>query len=107
MVRLPEVPDEATPSSTSGSATSLRACTTTAGRITARCSRTFITRYPAGEEGSEREISEPVKPIVYYVDPATPAKFVPYVKQGIEAWKPAFEAAGFRNAIVAKEAPQG
>ena len=46
-----------------------------------------------------------MKPIVYYVDPATPAKWVPYVKKGIEDWQPAFEAAGFRNAIVATEAP--
>ena len=46
-----------------------------------------------------------MKPIVYYVDPATPKKWVPYVKKGIEDWQPAFEAAGFRNAIVAKEAP--
>jgi len=68
--------------------------------------RTFITRYRLEKKDPNAEISEPVKPIVYYVDPATPAKFVPYVKQGIEAWKPAFEAAGFRNAIVAKEAPK-
>jgi hypothetical protein len=39
------------------------------------------------------------------VDPATPTKWVPYIKKGIEDWKPAFEAAGFRNAIVAREAP--
>ena len=44
-------------------------------------------------------MSEPVKPIVYYIDPATPTKWVPYLKQGIEDWQPAFEAAGFRNAI--------
>ena len=50
------------------------------------------------------EISEPVKPIVYYVDPATPKAWVSYVKKGIEDWRPAFEAAGFRNAIVAREA---
>ena len=46
-----------------------------------------------------------MKPIVYYVDPATPEQWVPYVKKGIEDWQPAFEAAGFRNAIVAREAP--
>ena len=50
-------------------------------------------------------VSEPVKPIVYYVDPATPTKWVEYIKKGIEDWKPAFEAAGFRNAIIAREAP--
>jgi len=46
-----------------------------------------------------------VKPIVYYVDPATPTKWIPYIKKGIEDWQPAFEAAGFKNAIIAKEAP--
>lgn len=51
------------------------------------------------------ELVEPVKPIVYYIDPATPKKFVPYFKQGIEDWQEAFEAAGFKNAIIAKEAP--
>ena len=67
--------------------------------------RTFITRYRLEKRDPNAEISEPVKPIVYYVDPATPAYLVPYVKKGIEDWQPAFEAAGFRNAIVAREAP--
>src|SRR3546814_17956407 len=48
--------------------------------------------------------SEPVNPIVYYIDPTTPKKWRPYVKQAIEAWNTAFEEAGFRNAIVAREA---
>ncbi|MFT7120369.1 MAG: hypothetical protein ACJAZ9_000542 [Neolewinella sp.] len=51
------------------------------------------------------KLVEPVKPIVYYIDPATPKKFVPYFIQGIEDWQKAFEAAGFKNAIIAKEAP--
>jgi hypothetical protein len=68
--------------------------------------RTFITRYRLEKKDPNAEVSEPVKPIVYYVDPATPAKFVSYVKKGIEDWQPAFEAAGFRNAIVAREAPK-
>ncbi|MCP9290139.1 zinc-dependent metalloprotease [Gracilimonas sediminicola] len=51
------------------------------------------------------ELVEPVKPIVYYLDPATPKKYVPYVKQGVEDWNEAFEAAGFKNAVIAKEAP--
>ena len=50
-------------------------------------------------------MSEPVKPIVYCIDPATPAKWIPYMKKGVESWQPAFEAAGFKNAIIAKEAP--
>jgi hypothetical protein len=67
--------------------------------------RRFITRYRLEKKDPTAEISEPVKPIVYYVDPATPKKWVPWVKRGIEAWQEAFEAAGFRNGIIAKEAP--
>jgi len=51
------------------------------------------------------ELVEPVKPIVYYLDPATPEKWRPYFIQGIEDWNIAFEEAGFKNAIIAKEAP--
>jgi hypothetical protein len=68
--------------------------------------RTFITKYRLEKRDPSAAISEPVKPITYYVDPATPTKWVPYVKMGIESWKPAFEAAGFRNGIVAAEAPK-
>ncbi len=51
------------------------------------------------------ELVEPEDPIVYYLDPATPAKFRPYFRQGIEDWQAAFEAAGFKHAIVARDAP--
>jgi hypothetical protein len=51
------------------------------------------------------ELVEPVKQIVYYIDPATPEKWRPYLKQGIEDWQVAFEAAGFKNAIIAKDPP--
>lgn len=51
------------------------------------------------------ELVEPVKPIVYYLDPATPEKWVPYFIKGIEDWNTAFEKAGFKNAIIAKKAP--
>lgn len=51
------------------------------------------------------ELVEPKKQIVYYVDRATPKKWVPYIKQGIEDWQVAFEAAGFKNAIIAKDPP--
>jgi hypothetical protein len=67
--------------------------------------RTYITRYRLEKRDPTAEISEPVKPIVYYVDPATPAVWVPYVRKGIEDWQPAFERAGFRNAIIARDAP--
>jgi hypothetical protein len=67
--------------------------------------RTFITRYRLEKKDPTAAVSEPVKPIVYYVDPATPTKWVPWVKRAIEDWQPAFEMAGFKNAIIAKEAP--
>ena len=51
------------------------------------------------------ELVEPVKPIVYYLDPATPEVWRPYFRQGIEDWQVAFEAAGFRNAIIARDPP--
>lgn len=71
--------------------------------------RRYITRWrlePTDMEAFKRgELVEPKKQIVYYIDPATPKKWVKYLKQGIEDWLPAFEQAGFKNAIVAKEAP--
>ncbi len=51
------------------------------------------------------ELVEPVKPIVYYIDPATPEEWRPFLKQGVEDWQVAFEAAGFKNAIIAKDPP--
>jgi len=67
--------------------------------------RRFITRYRLEKKDPNAAMSEPVKPIVYYIDRATPAKWVPYMKAGVESWQEAFEAAGFRNAIIAKMAP--
>ncbi len=58
-----------------------------------------VEKYKSGE------LVEPKKPIVYYVDRATPKKWIPYIKQGIEDWQVAFEAAGFKNAILAKDPP--
>jgi len=67
--------------------------------------REYVLRYRLDKKDPDAAVSEPVTPIVYYVDPATPARFVPWIKKAIEDWNPAFEAAGFKNAIVAKEAP--
>lgn len=58
-----------------------------------------IDRYLQGE------LVEPQKQIVYYIDPATPKKWVPYLIQGVNDWQVAFEKAGFKNAIIAKMAP--
>ena len=68
--------------------------------------RRYITRWRLEKKDPKADVSEPVKPIVYWIDPATPTKWVPYLKKGVESWQPAFEAAGFRNAIIAKEAPK-
>lgn len=57
------------------------------------------------EKYKRGELVEPKKPIVFYIDPATPKKWVPYLIQGVNDWKSAFEKAGFKNAIVAKIAP--
>lgn len=51
------------------------------------------------------ELVEPKKPIVYYIDRATPEKWRKYIKQGIEDWQVAFKEAGFKNAIIAKDPP--
>lgn len=48
---------------------------------------------------------EPVKPIIYYIDPATPKIWIPYIIQGINDWQVAFEKAGFKNAIMGEVAP--
>jgi hypothetical protein len=70
---------------------------------------TFITRWrlePKDPDAYARgEIVEPVKPITFYIDPATPARWRRFVKEGVEQWKPVFEKAGFKNAIVAKDPP--
>jgi hypothetical protein len=58
-----------------------------------------VEKYKAGE------LVEPQQPIEIYIDPATPKKWVPYLKAGIDDWQKAFEKAGFKNAIVALDAP--
>ncbi len=61
---------------------------------------------PADMEKYKRgELVEPIKPIIFYIDPATPEKWIPYLMQGVDDWKGAFEKAGFKNAIMAKRAP--
>ena len=72
---------------------------------------TYLDRWrlEVKEEDKEKfangELVEPKKPIVYYIDRATPDQWRPYIKQGIEDWQVAFEAAGFKNAILAKDPP--
>jgi hypothetical protein len=70
---------------------------------------TYIRRWklePKDPEAYKRgELVEPIKPIVYYLDPGTPENLQKYIKQGIEDWQKPFETAGFKNAIIAKDAP--
>ena len=58
------------------------------------------------EKWKKGELVEPQKPIVYYIDPATPKKWRPYMIKGINDWQAAFEKAGFKNAIIGKEWPE-
>ena len=67
--------------------------------------RRFITRWRLEKKNPDAAVSDPVTPITYWIDPATPTRWVPYLKKGVEAWQPAFEKAGFSNAVVAREAP--
>ena len=75
--------------------------------------RYMITRWrlePKSAEDAERmkrgELVEPKKPIVYYIDPATPKQWRPYLIQGVNDWQVAFEQAGWKNAIRAEEWPE-
>jgi hypothetical protein len=71
--------------------------------------RRYVTRWRLEPKDTAAflrgELVEPVKPIVYYIDPATPIKWREYLKRGVEDWNVAFAEAGFRNAIIAREPP--
>ena len=72
----------------------------------------FIQRYRLEPKDKDLEkykkgiLVEPKKQIVYYIDPATPKKWRPYLIKGINDWQKAFESAGFKNAIIGKEWPE-
>jgi len=65
----------------------------------------YITRWRLEKKDPSAELSEPKKPITFYVGREVPDKFRPAIKKGIEAWQVAFEKAGFKKAIIAKDAP--
>ncbi len=63
----------------------------------------YINRWRLEKKDPHSSLSEPKQPIVFYLDTTIPHKYRKYVTQGIELWQRAFEAAGFKNAIIAKE----
>ncbi len=65
----------------------------------------YIARYRLEKKHPKAAVSEPIKPIVFYISREVPEKWRSYVKDGVEAWNVAFEKAGFKNAIQCKEAP--
>ena len=71
-------------------------------RVSERC---YITRWRLEPKDSSAAVSDPIKPIVFYLDPATPERWAPWIIKGVEAWEPVFRAAGFSNAITARRAP--
>lgn len=78
-------------------------------RINSSFSVSYITRWrlePSDTAAFQRgELVEPVKPIVFYLAREIPDQYRPHIKRGIESWQEAFEEAGFKNAILAKDAP--
>lgn len=71
-------------------------------RVPTRC---FITRWRLEPKTPGTAVSDPVKPIIFYLDPATPEKWAPWIIKGVNQWEPVFRAAGFSNAIEGRPAP--
>jgi hypothetical protein len=65
----------------------------------------YVSRWRLEKKDPSAEVSEPRKPIVFYVGREVPEKWRPWMKKGVEMWQPAFEKAGFKKAIIAKDAP--
>ena len=71
------------------------------GKVT----RAYIQRFRLEKKDINAAVSEPVKPIVFYLSPEVPEEWRPYIKRAIEDWQQVFEKAGFRKAILARDAP--
>jgi hypothetical protein len=65
----------------------------------------YANRWRLEKKDPDAALSEPVKPIVFYIDRTVPEQYVPYLIAGVEWWQKAFEEAGFKNAIIGKRAP--
>ncbi len=70
-----------------------------------KVSRAYIQRYRLEKKDAGAQVSEPVQPIVFFISEEVPQEWRPYIKRGIEDWKPLLESAGFRDAIIARDAP--
>jgi hypothetical protein len=68
-------------------------------------SKEYISRYRLEKKDPKADVSEPIKPITFYLSNEIPEKWREHLKKGVEDWKPAFEKAGFKNAIVCRDAP--
>lgn len=67
--------------------------------------KALIERFRLEKKNPAAAVSDPVKPIVYYIGREVPARWRPYIKAAVEMWEPVFRAAGFSNAILARDAP--
>jgi hypothetical protein len=67
--------------------------------------RCYISRFRLEPSNPAARVSDPVEPITWYIDPATPEKLIPWMIRGVEKWEPVFRAAGFSNVIRARIAP--
>ena len=65
----------------------------------------FIHRFKLEKQNPDAAVSDPVEPIIYWIDPATPDWLKPWIVTGVDAWQSAFEKAGFSNAIFGRVAP--
>jgi hypothetical protein len=71
-------------------------------RVPRRC---YITRWRLEPKDPAAAVGDPIKPIIFYLDPATPEKWAPWIIKGVNMWEPVFRAAGFSNAIQGRRAP--
>ncbi len=67
--------------------------------------REYINRWRLEKRNPDAAVSDPVKPLVYYIDPATPEQWKPWIRKAVLDWQPAFARAGFSNAIVPMDPP--
>ena len=65
----------------------------------------LINKWDLQKKNPEEALSEPVKPITFWLENSTPKELIPYIKEGVLAWNAAFEKAGFKNAVAVKVQP--